>query len=67
MKKKPQNETTEVFRRLGLETELDRQRVLQLAELGHATSAAGPATFPTADTRNNTRQEDDDAQLESTS
>jgi hypothetical protein len=64
MMKKAPNDTFEVFRRLGLETELDRLRVRQLAELGHGTSAECPATIPSADTRNNTRREDDDAQLE---
>lgn len=64
MKKKAPNDTTEVFRRLGLETELDRQCVLRLAAFGHGTPVKGPATFPSADTRNNTRREDDDAQLE---
>lgn len=67
MKKAEPIDTIDVFRLLGLETELDRQRARQLAELGHGTTREAPALFPCADTRNNTRREDDDAQLESAS
>lgn len=64
MKSKPPLDTVEVFRRLGLETEEARQRILILANLGHTTSVERPATIAAADTRNNTLREVDDAQLE---
>ena len=64
MKRKLEKDTIKVFRLLGLETELDRQRVGRLAEPGRETLQEGDTTFRSADTRNHTRQGDDDAQLE---
>jgi len=62
--KRKRPETTEVFRLLHLETEVDRQRLRQLARLGQVGTAEVQVTSPWADTRNNTRREEDDAQLE---
>jgi hypothetical protein len=64
MKKRKRPDTIEVFRLLGLATELDRQRVRQLAELGRASTAKAQVTFACADTRNNTSRDEGDAQLE---
>ena len=67
MEKRKRPETMEVFRLLDLETEVDRQRLRQLARLGQVGTQEVQVTFPWADTRNNTRREEDDAQLEPTS
>ncbi len=64
MKKRKHPTTMEVFRLLGLETEGDRQRLRQLARLGQVGTQEAQATVRWADTRNNTRREEDDAQLE---
>jgi hypothetical protein len=64
MKKRKRPDTMEVFRKLGLATEPDRQRVRQLADLGRGAAQEVQVTFPCADTRNNTRRDQDDAQLE---
>lgn len=64
MKKRKHPDTIEVFRLLGLATELDRQRVRQLADLGRGATREVQVTFARADTRNNTSRDEDDAQLE---
>jgi hypothetical protein len=64
MKRRKQSDTIEVFRCLGLETELDRQRLRQLARLGLAETREAQATVSCAETWNNTKSEEDDAQLE---
>jgi hypothetical protein len=67
MKNAKQGGAMEVYRLLGLETEKDRQRLRQLAKLGQRTSEERQVTYVCADTRNNTRREAGDAELEPTS
>lgn len=62
--KRKRPDTIEVFRLLGLATDLDRQRVRRLAELGRGATQEVQGTIPCADTRNNTSRDEDDAQLE---
>lgn len=64
MKKRKRPDTIEVFRLLDLATELDRERVRQLAALGRGPTQDVQVAFPCADTRNNTSRDEDDAQLE---
>lgn len=55
------HDTLKVFRLLGLESEKEREQVRRLADPAPEIARGGRATVPCADTRNNTRREDDDA------
>ena len=67
MKRTDLTDTMEVFRRLGLGREVDRQQIRQLAELGRETARESQPTLICAETRNNTAKDNNDAELESAS